>query len=120
VVLWKDECVAIDESRCTDRVRGIVGEVYEAYGHLKEPVGDRGEDGSGTIRVIIHGNANEQNAYDPAGAIYLHSTAAEGGTRDRPRRRTLCHEMGHAIFASTSGPGPVAIPARRNWFSTGV
>lgn len=98
VVLWKDGCVAIDESMCTDSVRGIATEVYEAHRHLKEPVGDRGEDGSGTIRVFIHGNANEQNVYDPSGAIYLHSSVARGGTRDRPRRRTIYHEMGHAAF----------------------
>ena len=98
VVLWKDECVAIDESMCIDSIRGIATEVYEAHRRIKEPVGDRGEDGSGTIRFFIHYNANKQNGYDPAGAIYLHSTVAGGGSRDRPRRRTIYHEMGHAIF----------------------
>ena len=103
IVIWRNGCVAANASRCTDGLRGAAADIGAAHGMLEEGVGDPNEDGSRTIRILLHNHADQDNDYDPDGAIWLHSAVVGDSLTDHPRKRAIFREMGHAFFDKQVG-----------------
>ena len=103
--LWRNGCVALVPSMCTDSVRDMAGEVHEAHEAFNEAVGIDHGDGSRTIKVFIHTFTNEELAeYDAeGGSIYIQSSIAGDWHSTVSRRPTIFQEMGHALFDKLVG-----------------
>ena len=108
VRIWDDgKCTApgLFRTYCSSaNAAGIATDVAETYGMMEEPVGVVGEDGSATIRFIVHDHASQPPSYSlTQKAIYLPIADAATWDPESGKGTSIHREMGRAFFDKNVG-----------------